>query len=991
MKFATLIGLGVIVLGLADVANGKEHPFESAIEGKTYSGLLDGRMVKFTTRHGVALMEGCIALGDAQSVLDKIKSQYPNGKSLSGSPVDFNHQHKGLTLGNRDLLWPKNSSGVVEVPYIIDTDPDNKVPAAITAANLQLQGFMQWVARTNQTDFVAFNLTEAAEFPACFSQVGRVGGRQNIGGSRGCGTGVLVHEMGHAVGMWHEQQRDDRNRWLRINTENVDPSYVGNYDPIANTRDIGGHDYGSIMHYANYGFTKIFRPALESIPAGIRIGARDRYSEADIEAMRRLYDSIDTLITITSFPSGLNLIVDGATVVTPAQFNWPIGSVHTVSAPEGVSTVADGHYTFARWSNDSTANLQRTQTITINGGDGRLGFPSNKPSVNTFTAYFAYLVEVRTGSNVAGGTTLLSPEPETIAGASGRYWRENIQINNRATAPNGFQFVRWGPTTGLFHYPAASNRNTNPHQAPVAIGPSINIADWTANFSDQAQVFIRMENGAGNFSGNNFIDRIDVTPVAAVNVPEVTWTWNDAETRRFKAKAVVDGLTPNIRSKFLNWTGGPTLASPDEIQIAKPVGPLSASTTYTARYLKQFKAFSDVENRASGNCGFVNLSPLPGAEGFYDYGTNLTATYSPPAGFQIIKWNGNVVPVGSSTSSSAQFFVNDIADARPEININAERFSIENVTPNIFARDANVLFEITGSGFTSGTEVYVADIRRSANLIAPNRLLVSIPLNQMPPIGKAVVALINRAGNCSVGTFSGVDFKAENTVANVQPKTGWWWNPAESGRGFFIERQNNSVFMSAYYYEADGRPTWFIAAGSMTGNRFDAPAQVVRGGQSLFSDYIAPGAPTTIGNVSIDFNSPTNASMTWPGGLTSISDFAYGGSGGIAAENGWWWNPSESGRGYSIEVQGNSLFFVSFMYDESGNPFWYLSSGAMQSANRFVGSLQTFRAGQTLTGPYQAPSPSTSFGNITIDFTDATNGRITFPGGRQVPITRFRF
>ena len=23
-----------------------------------------------------------------------------------------------------------------------------------------------------------------------------------------------------------------------------------------------------------------------------------------------------------------------------------------------------------------------------------------------------------------------------------------------------------------------------------------------------------------------------------------------------------------------------------------------------------------------------------------------------------------------------------------------------------------------------------------------------------------------------------------------QPENGWWWNPAESGRGFFIEWQN---------------------------------------------------------------------------------------------------------------------------------------------------------------------------------------------------------
>ena len=32
-------------------------------------------------------------------------------------------------------------------------------------------------------------------------------------------------------------------------------------------------------------------------------------------------------------------------------------------------------------------------------------------------------------------------------------------------------------------------------------------------------------------------------------------------------------------------------------------------------------------------------------------------------------------------------------------------------------------------------------------------------------------------------------------------------------------------------------------------------------------------------------------------------------------ESGWWWNPAEGGRGYSIEIQDNQLFFAAYSYE----------------------------------------------------------------------------
>jgi hypothetical protein len=111
-------------------------------------------------------------------------------------------------------------------------------------------------------------------------------------------------------------------------------------------------------------------------------------------------------------------------------------------------------------------------------------------------------------------------------------------------------------------------------------------------------------------------------------------------------------------------------------------------------------------------------------------------------------------------------------------------------------------------------------------------------------------------------------------------------------------------------------------------------------------------------------------------------------------ESGWWWNEAESGRGFFMEWQGDWLDVAGYMYDEKGNPVWYLTVAQMGGANKrsFAGSWWSFANGQTLTGAWK-PNTRTSdhVAPVTITFSGKETAVMTLPNGRTTNLKRHRF
>ena len=156
---------------------------------------------------------------------------------------------------------------------------------------------IRFVQRTNQANYVIFvgdpNSTGGA------SDLGMIGGPQYVVHGPNMGTGVVIHEIGHVVGLMHEQCRADRDQYINVNYNNIHNNYKYQYDTYIVKAISGGQlgpfDFSSVMLYMPYSSVAAINGS--TVPQltkkdGSLWGYNSILSYGDIEGVKYLYEPV---------------------------------------------------------------------------------------------------------------------------------------------------------------------------------------------------------------------------------------------------------------------------------------------------------------------------------------------------------------------------------------------------------------------------------------------------------------------------------------------------------------------------------------------------------------------------------------------------------------------------------------------------------------------------------------------------------------------------
>lgn len=208
-----------------------------------------------------------------------------HGDMLVGDEKDLEKiKAKKIIRKGKAEKWPGG-----KVPYVIDSSVPNESTVLEAIDYLNEATNIQIVPRTNEKDYVFIARGEGD----CYSYAGKIGGKQEIYLTQGCGLRQIVHEWMHTIGFLHEQNREDRDQYVKVIWDNIEELHHPQFKKLPNHfMGISGRpfDYNSVMLYHSMIFSAVpGEPALLTSDGDLIPVSQGLLSEEDVNRVNLAY------------------------------------------------------------------------------------------------------------------------------------------------------------------------------------------------------------------------------------------------------------------------------------------------------------------------------------------------------------------------------------------------------------------------------------------------------------------------------------------------------------------------------------------------------------------------------------------------------------------------------------------------------------------------------------------------------------------------------
>ncbi|KAK2836031.1 hypothetical protein Q5P01_016515 [Channa striata] len=206
---------------------------------------------------------------------------------LEGDIIQVETLNRNTIIGDK-YRWPTT------VPYYLEDSLE------MNAKGVILKAFDQYRLKTC-IDFTPWrgeeNYISVFKGSGCSSSVGnKHEGKQQLSIGNNCDhLGTVEHEFLHALGFWHEQSRADRDDYVDIVWDQIEPGKEHNFmthnDTVSSALGVP-YDYSSVMHYGKMSFSTGSEPTIVTkVPHFMDvIGQRMDMSASDVTKLNRLYN-----------------------------------------------------------------------------------------------------------------------------------------------------------------------------------------------------------------------------------------------------------------------------------------------------------------------------------------------------------------------------------------------------------------------------------------------------------------------------------------------------------------------------------------------------------------------------------------------------------------------------------------------------------------------------------------------------------------------------